>query len=213
MQPLLISCVTPRGIKLTIRVRTCLQDRDGAGFYYPQNDIDDIANDDNLDDAAELKKGRSISSHGFNFDYAEGSDEHFGTAQRRITMRRKTQSSSSLRASQRPVTSSIDLDAGLLEQSTEKDEEKEKENELMNDPSCKGKCYRMGLDVMNQTLPAWQPVVVVKWTATTLVRSSFNLPVGLCSNTSLIFLCLCAFCDAFTVAYRCLVFCRWHSCC
>ena len=62
-----------------------LQDQREA-FHYPSGDESgDIANDDHLDDSAERRLGRAVSSHGFNFDYAEGGDEYFGTAQRRVT--------------------------------------------------------------------------------------------------------------------------------
>ena len=40
-----------------------------------------------------------------------------------------------------------------------------------DDDAAKGKCHQMGIDIMNQNLSAWQPVVLIQYLATTLVRA------------------------------------------
>eukprot|EP00750_Incisomonas_marina_P033805 INCI9963.1.p1 GENE.INCI9963.1~~INCI9963.1.p1 ORF type:complete len:1815 (-),score=332.22 INCI9963.1:221-5665(-) len=142
-------------------------------FYYPTDedgDVTDIGNDDHLDDAAELKKGRAVSSHGFNFDYAEGGDEHYGTAQRRITSQRGSMMHITRSGGGAPAPavkksdSLLDLDAGLIDEARGKAADTEGEQ----DDEPQGKCHQMGIAIMNQALPAWQPVIVVKWMATCL---------------------------------------------
>jgi hypothetical protein len=168
-----------------------------------------------------------VSANGFNFDYAEGGDGHYGTAQKRIT-RRLNHAADTATARVDPRQDgeyhTVRLDDAALDGSQgeakdantddrddrrhhhqqqtqqqpppppQQQQQQQQHHEHLHKhqqeqhrvdpkaalgsnggassgarPTC---CRKLGTDLMNQNLPSWQPVIVVKWLATALVSQS-----------------------------------------